>query len=152
VVEKRPCVNIREMRDVKQRTPNTGEGLFRTLSIAMMIGAVMGFVAMAFPLVRLAPAGSGVSYYLPWFLPYGIVNFLIAFAGVFFTTLSKEKPGLYFPGDILGIVSGALLALEGLPIGIFLGNVEFCISMIVIGACIIVIGALGISALKEERR
>lgn len=120
------------------------------MAMAMIIGAVMCFVAMFFPLRQKAPADAGLSHYLPWCLAYGIVNVLFAGAGVYFTTVSKEKPVLYFPGFIVGIVFGALLIGEGLPIGIVLGNVEFCISAIVIGACVIAISAVGISALKEK--
>ena len=138
------------MRDVKSDTQNKGEGLFRTMSMAMIIAAVMCFVAMFFPLVRGAPAGAGMEYYLPWALPYGIVNLLIAGVGVYFTTVSKEKPKLYFPGFIAGIVCGVLLLGEGLPIGIVLGNAEFCISVIVIGACVGAIAGVGIANLKEK--
>lgn len=140
------------MRTVKPIGPNKGESLFRTMAIALLIGGLIGFAAMFFALRQKAPEGAGLTYYLPWCLSYGITNFLIAFFGVLMTTLSKEKPGLYKPGDIIGIVMGSLLVLEAFPLVIFLGNVEFFISMMVIGACIIVIAALGLSALKEDQR
>ena len=139
------------MRDVKESKPNKGEGLFRTMSMAMIIAAVMCFVAMFFPLYKNVPAGADLlTYYLPWCLAYGIVNLAIAGLGTFFTTVSKDKPSLYFPGFIVGIVVGALLFGEGLPIGIVLGHVEFCISVIVIGACVIAISCVGISSLKDK--
>ncbi|MBO5528278.1 MAG: hypothetical protein J6A47_03030 [Bacilli bacterium] len=138
------------MRDVREETPNKGESLFKTLAVAMIIAAVMSFVAMFFPLRNLAPEGAGAPYYLPYALPYGIVNLIIAGLGVFFTTNAKEKPGLYFPGFIIGIVAGGLLTLEALPIGIFLHNVEFCISVAVIGACVIAIAITGLKALKGD--
>ena len=141
---------IMSLRSVKPETGNKGEGLFRTMSMAMIIAAVMCFAAMFFPLYRGAPQGAGASYYLPWALPYGIVNVLMAGVGVYFTTISKEKPWLYFPGFIVGICSGAILVGEGLPIGIVLGNAEFCISVIVIGLCVIAIAGVGISSIKEK--
>lgn len=147
MVEKYPLV--KKMRDVQNRKPYSGESLFRTMAMAMIIASIMCFAAMFFPLFRKAPPDAGLSYYLPWALSYGIVNLLLAGLGVFFTTISKEKPNLYKFGDIVGIVGGSLFVLEGIPVGIFLSHAEFCISMIVIGACVIAIGVVALKALKD---
>ena len=137
------------MRDVKKEEKVKGESLFRTMAMAMIIAGIMCFVAMFFPLYQSRPDNAGASYYLPYVLPYGAVDLAIATLGVVFTTLSKEKPGLFFPGFITGIVAGALLFLSGLPIAIFLHNVEFCISVMVIGLCVSAIAIVGIKDLKD---
>lgn len=137
------------MRDVRPTEPHKGESLFRTMAIALIIAGLIGFAAMFWPLRQKAEPGAGATYYLPWCLSYGIVNLLFALFGVAMTTLSKEKPGLYKMGDIVGIVGGAIFFAEGLPIATFLSNVEFAISMMVIGACIVAISILGLKSLKD---
>lgn len=139
------------MRDVEEDKPNKGESLFRTMAMAMIIAGIVCFVAMFFPLHTKRPVDAGVDYYLPWCLPYGIVDMIIAGLGVFFTTMSKEKPGLYKPGFIVGIVAGSLLLSSGIPIAIFLSNVEFSISVMVIGACVGAIAIVGLKQLKEDQ-
>ena len=138
------------MRDVRMEKEYPGQGLFRTAAMALLIGSLVAFVAMFWALRNAAPEGADVSYYLPWSLPYGIVNLLLAGAGVVGTAESKEKPQWYFPGFIVSIVGGALIFAEGLPIGIFLGNVEFCVSTMIIGACILAIGIVGLTSLKSK--
>lgn len=138
------------MRDVKEETLQKGESLFRTMAMAMVIAGVITFVAMFFPLHTKRPENAGLSYYLPWCLSYGIVDLLIAAMGVYFTTVSKDKPSLYKIGFILGIVAGGLLALSSLPLVIFLNNVEFFISVLVIGGCVIAISVVGLSSLKDQ--
>ena len=138
------------MREVKPETAHKGQSLFSTMGISFVIAGFITLAALLFLLVQNAPAGAGVEYYLPWALPYGIVNVLIASLGVAFSSNAKEKPGWYFPGFIIGIVCGALLFLEGLPLAIFLSNVEFTISVMVIGACVVAISIVGLTQLKEE--
>ncbi|MCR5348263.1 MAG: hypothetical protein K6E59_01480 [Bacilli bacterium] len=138
------------LRDVDKEGPKKGEGLFRTLSMALIIAGIISFAAMFYALFQNRPEAAGASYYLPWCLPYGIVNLLMAAMGTAFTTLSKEKPSLYKPGAIAGIVSGGLLIAQSVPIVIWLSNVEFFISVAVIGACVIAIGILTLSSLKED--
>ena len=138
------------MRGVAKPENYRGESLFRTMAMAMVIAGFICFAAMFWCLYRAAPEGAGVAYYLPWCLPYGIVDLAIAGTGVAFTTLSKEKPSLYKPGEIIGIVMGGLLVVESFPLVISLGNVEFFISVLVIGACVIVIAALGLAQMKEN--
>ena len=138
------------MRAVRKEEKYKGEGLFRTMSMAMVIAGFISFAAMFWPLHQGAPSGAGASYYLPWCLSYGIVDLAIAVAGVAFTTLSKEKPGLYKPGNIVGIVAGSLLFLQAFPIVIWLNNVEFFISVMVIGACVLAIAVLGLADLKNR--
>ncbi|MBE6127005.1 MAG: hypothetical protein E7182_03415 [Erysipelotrichaceae bacterium] len=140
------------MRAVKAPETHKGESLFRTMAISLIIGGFIGFAAMFWPLHQNRPAGADASYYLPWCLSYGITNLTMAVFGVIGTTLSKEKPGLYKPGDIVGIVCGAILFAEAIPQVIFFHNVEFMISMMVIGACVVVIAALGLASLKEDQR
>ena len=140
------------MREVKAPETHKGESLFRTMAISLIIGGFIGFAALFWPLHQARPAGADASYYLPWCLSYGITNLAMAVFGVVGTTLSKEKPWLYKPGDIVGIVCGAILFAEAIPQVIFFHNVEFMISMMVIGACIVVIASLGLASLKEDQR
>ena len=133
-----------------QPTPQKGEPLFRTMAMALIIAALICFVAMFWPLQQARPEQAGVSYYLPWCLAYGIPNLIIAGIGVFFTTVSKEKPALYKPGEIIGIVAGSIFVAEAFPIVIAFGNWEFFISVAVIGVCVIVIAALGLASLKDD--
>lgn len=138
------------MRVVKEEEPKKGESLVRTLGIAMVIAGVITFVAMFFCLRnKQGEATDLMAFYLPWVLPYGIVDLAIAGLGVFLTTNAKDKPNLYKFFDIMGIVSGGLIFLSGIPLIVFLSNIEFFISVLVIGACVIAIGITGLTALKE---
>lgn len=138
------------MRGTYKETPRKGESLFRTMAMACIIASIISFVAMFWPLRKAAPEGAGLPYYLPWCLPYGIVDLGIAATGVAFTTLSKEKPGLYKPGNIVGIVFSSLLIAQAFPIVIVFGNWEFFLSVAAIGACVLAISILGLTSLKED--
>ena len=136
--------------DVEQEKQHKGEGLFRTLGIAMVIAGVIAFVAMFFCLRnKQGEATDLMAFYLPWVLPYGIVDLAIAGAGVFLTTNAKDKPTIYFPFGIIGIVAGSSILLSGIPLIAILGNVEFFISVLVIGACVGAIAITGLKALKD---
>ena len=54
--------------------------------------------------------------------------------------------------SILGIVYGSLTAVSGIPMGIFLGKIEFLISLLVIGACLVAIAILTLRSYREEFR
>ena len=138
------------MRRPRQPQTIPGESLFRTMAMSLIIAGIISFLAMFWPLYRAAPAGAGMEYYLPWCLPYGIVDLGIATTGVVFTTNWKEKPGLYKLGFIVGIALGVILLGGGLPIGILLGNVEFCISTMVIAACVVAISILGLTSVVQK--
>ena len=139
------------MRGVQKETLYKGESHFATMAMALIIAFIIAFAAMFFSLQRQAPSPAGIDYYLPWVLPYGIVNLLFAGFGVYATTVRKEKPKLYFPGFIIGIVGGTILLGEAIPLIAPLNNIEFFISLLAIGICVIVISALGIATLKEKR-
>lgn len=140
------------LRDVAPSTPNPGESLFRTMAMAMVIAGFICFAAMFWPLYQNRPENADLAYYLPWCLAYGIPNMLMAGLGVYFTTVSKDKPALYKPGDIVGIVAGGLLVGEAFPIIIVLHHTEFFISVLVIGGCLIVLGALALSSIKQKNQ
>ena len=141
---------MRGNRDLKAETRYQGDSLVRTLAMALIIASIIIFAAMIYPLIKIAPEGAGVSYYLPWVLPYGIVNVLIAFYGVFLTINGREHPKAFFLYSVIGVVLASLLFLEGIPIAIFLQNAEMAVSSLVIGACAIVIAALSISSTKKK--
>ncbi len=141
---------MRGDRDVKKEELHPGDSIVRTMAMSFIIASVVIFAAMAYPLIRNAPANSGPSYYLPWILPYAIVNVLIAFYGVYLTVNGKEHPNHYFVYSMIGVVLASLLFLEGIPIAIFLSNAEMAISALVIGACVIVIAGLAISTTKKK--
>ena len=137
------------MRDVKPEKPSAQQNLFRTASMALLIGSIMSLAAMFWALTQIAPTGAGLDYYLPWGLPYGILDVLLAGAGLFFSIEAKDKPKLLLPGLIVDLVGGCLILLQGIPIGIFLSHVEFCVSVMVIGACVGIIALVGISAVRH---
>ena len=139
------------MRDIKKEEPKQGEGLFRTMAMALVIAGFMCFGAMFWPLYQGRPVGAGSAYYLSWCLPYGIVNGGIAAFGVYATTISKEKPDFYKAGSILGIVASSLLVIEAFPIVIFLKNWEMFFSVLAIGGCCLGLSILGLTSLRDNR-
>ena len=141
---------MRGSRDVKPSSRYTGDSIVRTMAMSFIIASLVIFAAMAFPLVRNAPQGSGPSYYLPWMLPYGIVNVLIAAYGVYLTVNGRENPTLFLTYSIIGTVLASILLLEGIPIAIFLNNAEMAVSALVIGACVVIISALSISTVRKK--
>lgn len=141
---------MRGNRDIKAEKRYQGDSLVRTMAMALIIGSIVIFAAMIYPLIKIAPAGAEASYYLPWVLPYGIVNVLSAFFGVYLTINGREHPEAFFVYSIIGLVTASLLFLEGIPIAIFLRNAEMAVSSLVIGACVIVIAALSISSTKKK--
>ena len=129
-----------------------GGSLVKTLGTAMLIAGLIAFAAMFFALQKKSPEGiDPLPYYLPWCLSYGIVNLLIAAYGVVgLLYVDEEKTGLMKASGIFGIIAGSLILLEGLPLAIFLSNGEFCVSLIVIGVCVGVIGYLVYPREKKE--
>ena len=141
---------MRGDRDLKAETRYNGDSIVRTMAMSFVIAGIVIFAAMIYPLIKIAPAGSGAAYYLPWVLPYGIVNAFIAFYGLYLTINGREHPEHFFLFSIIGVVLASLLFLEGIPIAIFLSNAEMAVSALVIGACAIVISALAVSATKKK--
>ena len=141
---------MRGDRQIKPADRYTGDSIVRTMAMTFIIASLIIFAAMAWPLSRLAPEGAGASYYLPWFLPYGIVNVIIAGYGVYLTVNGREHPRQFLLYSIIGVVLASLLFLEGIPIAIFLSNTEMAVSALVIGGCAIVISSLAIATCKQK--
>ena len=141
---------MRGDREIKQKTRYEGDSIVRTMAMSFIIASLIIFAAMAYPLIKNAPQGSDSSYYLPWMLPYGIVNVLIAGFGVYLTVNGREHPEHFFIYSLIGLGVSIVLFLEGLPIAIFLNNPEMAVSSLAIGACIIVIASLAISTCKKK--
>lgn len=141
---------MRGDRDIKPSERYKGDSIVRTMAMTFIIASLIIFAAMAWPLSQKPHEGPELAYYLPWFLPYGIVNLLIAAYGVYLTVNGREHPKLFFLYSVIGVVLASLLFLEGIPIAIFLSNAEMAISAMVIGACAIVIASLSIATCKGE--
>ena len=140
---------MRGDRDIKEQSRHNGDSIVRTMAMSFIIASLIIFAAMAYPLIKNAPQGAEVTYYLPWMLPYGIVNLLIAIYGVYLTVNGREHPEHFFLYSCIGLVPSILLFFEGIPI-FFLGNIEMAISSMVIGACAIVISSLAVATCKKK--
>ena len=133
-------------------TRSTSENLAKTCYTAMVIGGVITFAGMFFPLQQHqgADVTDLLGYYLPWCLAYGIPCLAIAIYGVFGITLLKNYPFLQNSSGIAGIISGSLIVIGSLPLAIVFQAWEFFISLLVIGGCILAIGILELTALKNK--
>lgn len=135
-------------RDDKTHSPTVS--LSKTLSTSLVVYGAISFVAMFYPLYHGRESGSGISYFLPWCLPYGAFCLVVViYSLVSFGFLSRRARFLEV-NSVVGIVFGALGMIAALPIGILLKGYEFMISLLVIGACIIAISVLTLKSYREE--
>lgn len=139
------------MRSDRFKQRPGSENLAKTLYTAMIIGGIVTFVAMFFPLREAQPPEVDlVSYYLPWSLPYGIVALAISvYALISLTSLKNNVFFLNFAG-IAGIIAGSLIMICSFPIVFAFQAWEFFISLLAIGICVLVIGILEVLALKNK--
>lgn len=135
-------------RDDKIHSPTVS--LSKTLSTSLVVYGAISFVAMFYPLYQGKTSESGLSYFLPWCLPYGIVCVaVVIYSLTSFGFLSRRAPFLKF-NSIMGIVFGGLGMVGALPIGILLKGYEFMISLLVIDACVIAISVLTLKSYRDE--
>ncbi len=140
--------------------PSRGEknsptlSLAKTLASSLLIAAVISFLAFFYAFQQTKGFGEGVLLpeILAWVLSYGLFAALGLGGGLFCLLTISKRPKNMKIASILGIVYGALTALSGIPMGIFLSKIEFLISLLVIGACLIAIALLTLRSYREEFR
>ena len=130
----------------------SGLGLCRTAGTSLAIGGIISFLAAFYCVRSAAPEGASFPHYLPWLLPYGIGGLILAAAGVVLFIECPAHPPLRIIAAIAAIVGGVIVVGSAIPLGVILTVWEFMISLIVIGICIAVIGALGLFSLAEEAK
>lgn len=141
--------------------PSRGDGvksptlsLAKTLCSSLIISALISAIAMAFALTShyKGAAGDLTPIYLAWGLSYG----LFALAGIAIAILFLLKISIYPKwnkgASVFGIVYGALVALSGIPLGAFLSKIEFLVSLLIIGICVVGISVLTFRSYREEFR
>ena len=135
-------------RDDRTHSPTLS--LSKTLSTSLVVYGAISFVAMFYPLYQRRESESGISYFLPWCLPYGVFCLaMVIYSLSSFGFLSRRARFLKI-NSIVGIVFGGLGMVAALPIGFFLKGYEFMISLLVIGACVIAISVLTLKSYRDE--
>ena len=131
---------------------NSSDSLGKTAYTAMIIAGIISFAAMFFPVHqhRGAEVTDLLSYYLPWCLAYGIPCLAIATYGVIGVSLMSSHPFIKKSSGIASIISGALVIAGSFPLAIFFQAWEFFTSLLVIGGCVLAIGIIQQSALKNN--
>lgn len=145
-----PCGDEKMNPSRDDRTHSPTLSLSKTLSTSLVVYGAISFVAMFYPLYQGRENGSGLSYFLPWCLPYGVFCLcMVIYSLLSFGFLSRRACFLKI-NSIVGIIFGALGMVAALPIGIFLKGYEFMISLLVIGACVIAISVLTLKSYRDE--
>lgn len=139
------------MRGDKYEKKSTSESLGKTVFTSMIIGGFICFVGMFFPLQQASnEAKDLLAHYLPWCLAYGIPCLGVATYGLCGITMMNSHPFFLKSAGIAGVIAGSLIMISAIPLAIAFRAWEFMISLLVIGACIVAMGALEISALKHK--
>ena len=93
-------------RDDRTHSPTLS--LSKTLSTSLVVYGAISFVAMFYPLYQGRENGSGLSYFLPWCLPYGVFCLgMVIYSLLSFGFLSRRARFLKI-NSIVGIIFGAL--------------------------------------------
>ena len=140
--------------------PSRGEknsptlSLAKTLASSLLIAALISFLAFFYAFQQSKGFGEEVAFpeILAWVLSYGLFAALGLGCGLFGLLTVSKRPKTMGIVSILGIVYGSLTAVSGIPMGIFLGKIEFLISLLVIGACLVAIAILTFRSYREEFR
>ena len=126
--------------------------LAKTVYTAMIIAGFICFLGAFFPVHQNEGEQADlVAYYLTWCLPYGIPCLLIALMGVLGVGNAELRPRFLKNAGISGIISGSLLMAGSFPLVIVFQAWEFFFSIMIIGACVLAMGIVQISAQKESK-
>ena len=131
---------------------DTAASLGKTSGVALTIAGAITVVAVFYSLWKNRPEDGALylSHFLPWMLPYGLFSLLSAAFGVVFFLNVADHPRFGKPGSLVVLVLGALIGLSAVPLGIFLGAIDFMISLRVIGVCVAVIAFLSFSEYRKK--
>ena len=140
------------MRDDREVDTSSALSLAKTVYTAMIIAGLICFLGAFFPVhTHAAEVADKIPYYLAWVIPYAIPCFSIAFMGVLGIGNVGLKPWYKKYAGIFGIIAGSILMAGSFPLVIGFQAWEFFFSILIIGGCVLAMGIVQHSALKDSK-
>lgn len=137
--------------NLREKTPlQRSIGLSKTAATAMAILGLVSFGILIYCLFQAKPKeGDALAFFLPYVIPFGLASAAAMGLGIFCLGESDHRWARKTAG-IAAISLGGTYAAASFLYAWPLGNVEMAISIAVIALCVLFLGWLSLSAIKEE--